>query len=494
MITSLRTRLLLGLLLALLLALALVFWVSWQAARSELASVFDAHLQQSAAIMLLWSQTEPRAGEQLDADKYRDELQSLLPLMTGVYLRRNSGVVRFDDRRELAYSILCDEPSSAAQSECMAVASPNAPALLSLPAAPGFAEQREDDAAATLWHIYTLHDAERGFTVRVAERDDVRRQLIAGMVWRQYGIMLSLIPLTGLLVWWVLGHGLRPLRQLSAQINARSANLLEPVVTSAPDEVSALVAALNQLLHKLAAALERERRFSADVAHELRTPLSVIKTRAELTSARVTDAAAASACSEISRQCQRATRVLDQLLQLAPIEGDQPQHWQQVDLAALTREVMADLAAPALARDVELVLHTADHDCSLQAQPVALSILLRNLLDNAIRHCDRAGEVTVAIGLQDQRLLLSVADQGPGLSADQRQQLQRFMHSAESSLVPPELRSDQSGYGLGLRIVQRIAALHAAEVRVLAGEQGGGLQVQLSFSLLRSVSRPQQLE
>jgi len=483
LITSLRTRLLLGLLLALLLALAVVFIASWQAARSELASVFDAHLQQSAAIMLLWSQTEPRAGEQLDADKFRAELQSLLPLMTGVYLRRQPALTGHDERRELAYTILCDAPQQARSSDCLAVASPNAPPLLLEAADQGFAEQRQNDAAATLWHIYTLRDAERGFTVRVAERDDVRRELIGNMVWRQYGIMLSLIPLAGLLCWWVIGHGLRPLRQLSAQINARSEDLLEPVATTAPDEVSALVDALNQLLHRLAAAFDRERRFSADVAHELRTPLSVIKTRAELTAARADDAHTASACSEIARQCQRAARVLDQLLQLARIAGMPRQRWQTVNLAALAREVMADLSAQAQAGDVEMVLQAGDQASILAAEPVSVSILLRNLLDNAIRHSDAGSEVTVIIRQQDQRLLLSVQDQGAGLNREQREQLQRFMQSDDTQNVPPELRSDESGYGLGLRIVQRIAVLHAAEVDLLDTMQGGGLQVQVSLPL-----------
>ncbi len=482
MITSIRTRLMLGLMLALLIALSIVLMASWQAARSELASVFDAHLQQSAAIMMLWSQTEPRVGKQLNEDKFRAELESLLPLMTGVYLRRQSGDASSDDRRELAYTIVCDMPQAeAVTKQCLSVASPNAPLLLQQPAPPGFTEQRQADAAATLWHIYTLRDNARQFSVRVAERDDVRRQLISNMVRRQYGVMLSLIPLVGILVWFVIGHGLRPLRRLSAQINARRNDLLEPVATSAPDEVRVLVDALNQLFHKLAAAFDRERRFSADVAHELRTPLSVIKTTAELAAARATTAAPTAAYSEIVRQCQRASRVLEQLLQLARIEGTQQQARQPVDLAVLAREVMADLSAQAQARDVELVLLTADHSSTLAAEPVSLSILLRNLIDNAIRHCDAGGVVSVAIRHQPPWLMLIVADQGPGLSQQQREQLQRFMQANDTLAMPSDLRSDLSGYGLGLRIVQRIATLHAAEVELQAAGQGAGLRVQVSF-------------
>ena len=487
MITSIRTRLLLGLMLALLLAMAVVLLASWHDARRELASLFDAHLQQSAAIMLLWTRTEPRAGEQLNEAKFRAELQSLLPLMTGVYQQRQAAIPDTSRRRELAYSIVCDSTvSTDNRAACLSVASPNAPDFLRRDAAAGFSELTQDNnSEQTLWHIYTLPDTAAGITVRVAERDDVRTQIIASIVRRQFSVLLVLLPLSGVLVWLVIGHGLRPLRRLSAQINARRDDLLEPVQASAPDEVSVLVDALNQLFYRVAAALDRERRFSADVAHELRTPLSVIKTRADLVTARDVDIATASACAEIARQCQRATRVLDQLLQLARIEGSPQQHWQSVDLAALAREVMADLATRAQAQEVELALQAEEQNSTLAAEPVSLSIMLRNLLDNAIRHSDAGSEVTVIVRQHNQRLLLSVQDQGPGLNCEQREQLQRFMRFGDTQDVPPELRSDQSGYGLGLRIVQRIAVLHAAEVTLIAAEQGSGLQVQVSLPLTR---------
>jgi len=485
--TSIRTRLLLGLMLALSLAMAVVLLASWHDARRELASLFDAHLQQSAAIMLLWTRTEPRAGEQLYEAKFRAELQSLLPLMTGVYQQRQAAIPDSSRRRELAYSIVCDPTvSTDDRAACLSVASPNAPDYLRQDAAAGFSELTQDDnSEQILWHIYTLPDTAAGITVRVAERDDVRTRIIASIVRRQFSVLLVLLPLSGVLAWLVIGHGLRPLRRLSAQINARHDDLLEPVQASAPDEVSVLVDALNQLFHKVAAALDRERRFSADVAHELRTPLSVIKTRADLVTARDVDTATASACAEIARQCQRATRVLDQLLQLARIEGGREQHWQPVDLAELAREVMADLSSHAQAHQVELELQTADQDSTLSAEPISLSILLRNLLDNAIRHSDAGSVVTVIIQRQNQRLLLSVQDQGPGLNRVQREQLQRFMRSGDIQLVPLEVRSDQSGYGLGLRIVQRIAVQHGAEVELLAEQQGSGLQVQVSLPLAR---------
>lgn len=486
MIKSIRARLMLGLMLALSAASTLVISASWYGASRELASLFDAHLQQSAAIMMLWAQTEPRAGETLNADQFGSELQRLLPLMQGVHLRRQEREPAVADRRELAYAIVCDPAETASdRRECLSVASPNAPALLRGDAPFGFSEQREGDASGdTLWHVYTLRDRERRFTVRVAERDDVRRQIITNIVIRQSGVSLLLIPLTGILVWFVIGQGLRPLRQLSEEINARRGDLLEPVANETPEEVSVLVDALNQLFIKVAQALDRERRFSADVAHELRTPLSVIKTTAELASSKSLAGEEPKVYAGIVRQCERAARVLDQLLDLARMDADQiGQRLLPVDLPALARGVMADLAAQADVQGVELVLDTRGDDRRIIAEPVSLSILLRNLLDNAIRHSPRGAEVFVAVTSSVEATRLSVRDQGPGLSDAQRQRLESLLKSGDMRLAPADLNTDQSGYGLGLVMVQRIAMLHGATIELRSADaRGRGLNVVVTFA------------
>jgi two-component system sensor histidine kinase QseC len=479
-IRSLRTRLLLGLLLTLSLALSLVIGASWWGARRELASLFDAHLQQSAAIMLLWTQTEPRAGETLDPERFRAELQSLLPLMQGINFRRQSTAARADDRREFAYAIICDPPQhSALARACVSVASPNAPALLAQTAVPGFSEQRSSGAESdTLWHIYTSRDDVRGFTVRVAERDDIRRRIITNIVLRQSGVSLVLIPLAGILVWFVIGQGLRPLRALSGQINARRGDLLEPVTAQAPEEVDALVEALNRLFDRLTHAFDRERRFSADVAHELRTPLSVIRTTAEVNASRSTVDREREAWHAVIRQAERASRTLDQLLALARMDRNRiGEGRERISLAALAREVMADLAPQADSRHVELVLEADSESIRAYAEPVSLAILLRNLLDNAIRHAPAGSEVRVAMEARAESIHLSVSDCGPGLTHEQRARLLALLQSGEGVGTAAAPGRDQSGYGLGLRIVQRIAALHEATVDLQAPGSGRGLQV-----------------
>ncbi|WP_162883911.1 ATP-binding protein [Chromatocurvus halotolerans] len=478
---------------SLVCALALIIGISGSGARRELASLFDAHLQQSAAIMLLWTQTEPRAGEHLDEARFRAELQRLLPLMQGVYLQREKNALAADDRRELAYAIICESHGQSTSDACLSVASPNAPTLLRQSGQPGFSEHwQETNGAKTLWHVYTLNDAARQFTVRVAERDDIRRQLITNIVRRQSGITLVFTPLVGILVWWVVGHGLRPLQRLSQQIRARRADLLEPVATAAPKEVSALVAALNQLFYKATAAFDRERRFSADVAHELRTPLSVIKTTAELAASRSLQDGSAVAYAEIIRQCARASRVLDQLLQLSRMEGDDAAlRHQSVDLAVLARDVMADLAPVADEQAVELVLEISGKVCRLNAEPVSLSILLRNLMDNAIRHSPPGAEVCVAIQHEDGRVSLSVSDRGAGMSRQQRGKLQGFLDAGDTPPRRGQRQTDESGHGLGLLIVQRIARLHGTRIDILPTAPDAGLCVRVVFAnLSRSANTP----
>lgn len=480
MIRSLRTRLLLGLLLTLSLALSLVIGASWWGARRELASLFDAHLQQSAAIMLLWTQTEPRAGETLDPQRFRAELQSLLPLMQGVNFRRQNTPALAEDRREFAYAIICDPPEDSARARaCVSVASPNAPALLAQTAVPGFSEQRSSGSESdTLWHIYTSRDDLRGFTVRVAERDDIRRRIITNIVLRQSGVSLVLIPLAGILVWFVIGQGLRPLRALSGQINARSGDLLEPVTAQAPAEVDALVEALNRLFDRLTRAFDRERRFSADVAHELRTPLSVIRTTAEVNASRSAVDREREAWHAIIRQAERAARTLDQLLALARADRDRiGEERERIALAALAREVMADLAHQADARGVELVLDSGSESICARAEPVSLGILLRNLLENAIRHAPPASEVRVTLEARAESTDLSVSDCGPGLTQEQHTRLLALLQSGEGVGAAASPGRDQNGLGLGLRIVQRIAALHDARVDLQSPASGGGLLV-----------------
>jgi signal transduction histidine kinase len=497
-VNSIRSRLLAGLMLALFSALLMLLAANWIGARRELGALFDAHLQQSAAIVSLWTAAEPRRGEAPDEERFRAEIRSLLPLMQGVSLRARDLGQGVEQQRDMAYAILCNPPphrapehearesaSRATTPFCVGTVSPNAPAFLKEPgAAIGFAIEREGRGGAdTLWHVYTTRDSEGVFTVRVAERDDVRRRLMAGIVLRQLGITLPLLPLAGGLVWFVIGRGLLPLRRLSEQIGGRREQLLQPVTAEVPEEVKALVDALNQLFRSAAKAFDHERQFSAAVAHELRTPLSVIKTRAELASTRTADLDSAAGYLRIIEQCERAARVLDQLLELARVEnGSALQQARQVKLAALAREVLADLSPLADTQKVELVLTAEPNTPALHAEPVSLSILLRNLLDNAIRHSPPQTEVQVAIDADRRGMLLRVCDRGDGMSAQQKTTFDAFMLGDTEAIDGPALRSDQTGYGLGLLLVQRIARLHGATVTLETPADAAGLCVIVRFT------------
>lgn len=476
---SIRKRLLFGLLLTLILTLAAMLWLTWHDARRELSSLFDTQLQQSASIMLLWTETEPRSGDDLSPEKFREELEKLLPLMTGVYLgdrpvlpARPSDQLqpRGDYQRELAFTISYGEGSRNGE---LILASQNAPVFLYDNAQPGFQEM---ELADHLWHAYTAIDGSARFVVRVAERDDVRQVIIAHILRRQFGLMLFMLPLAALLVWLVVGRGLQPLVQLGEEIRARREDLLEPIRSDAPAEVRGLVDSLNHLFERLQAAFEHERQFSADTAHELRTPLAALRTRAEV--ARQQYPQCSEAFDDIIRQTRRAGRVLDQLLMLARMDAhDGHLDREPLDLVALSREVLADLAPQALQRRVEPELESPAASVEVLGEPVSLSMLLKNLVENAIRHSPPDAAVTVHLEDVGDAVHIRVLDQGPGIPPGLREAvLDRYYRGPQHTAT-----LDQTGAGLGLTIVQRIAAVHQATLTLLDGPDGSGLEARVSF-------------
>lgn len=479
---SIRNRLLIGLLLTMIVSLAAMLWQTWRDARHELNALFDSQLQQNASIIMLWAQTEPRSSEHLSPEKFRTELEKLLPLMTDVYLDRaamsEDGSPQRDAEqnqfhRELAFVIRFHAGAHATPLE---MASDNAPAFVFEPLADGFVEREVvEQSVEHLWHAYTIADS--GWTVTVAERDDKRQSIIAQIVFRQIGVMVFILPLATILVWGVVGRGLAPLGRLGAQIRARKEDLLEPIDSQTPVEVRSLVDAINHLFERLSHAFERERQFSADAAHELRTPLATLRARAEV--ARTDHPECARSLDDIIKQADRARRVLDQLLLLARLDGEHNRMQTiDLDLVTLCREVLADRATLAMRHQVELELIHQQPQIRISGEPISLSILLNNLLDNAIAHSPDGGLVSVDLKKDLGTTQLRVRDQGPGIPASLRRSvIDRFNRGPHQGSTV-----DQTGTGLGLTIAQRIVDLHGAALQFDDRPSGKGLEVVVTFS------------
>jgi two-component system sensor histidine kinase QseC len=234
-----------------------------------------------------------------------------------------------------------------------------------------------------------------------------------------------------------------------------------------------LVENLNRLFERVAELIANERRFTADASHELRTPLAALKIQAQVARAAVNDAERVHALENVIAGCDRATRLVQQLLTLARLDPDEPgTKAETCDLQALARAAVAELAPYALSRKIEIDL-AEGAAVETTGHPGLIAILLRNLIDNAIRYSAADGSVHVRAARDNKAAALTITDQGPGLPADERNKVgQRFYRI---------LGTEESGSGLGLSIVKRIAELHGARVSLDDGERGKGLSVTVRF-------------
>ncbi len=281
-------------------------------------------------------------------------------------------------------------------------------------------------------------------TIQVAEtlelRQTLARQILTDTLWRQ----AALLAVIALVVVIVVQRATRPVRDLSAHLNKRSANDLSPIETSqAPPELLPLVEATNQVMARLSHLLEHQKRFVRDTSHQLRTPLAVLKTQVQ--SALRGDAEPAVALQEINNTVERATQLANQMLALAKVEqlrqqGDAP----RLDWASVTRAVALDLSALIAEHRIDFCLEAAS--APVRAHEWALRELTRNLLHNAIKHTPDAAQLSVTLALQPRLATLTISDSGPGISNEQRERLFQPFAAGDSL----------SGSGLGLAIAHEI--------------------------------------
>ena len=233
-----------------------------------------------------------------------------------------------------------------------------------------------------------------------------------------------------------------------------------------------MVDALNGLFGRITELLASERRFTADAAHELRTPIAGIRAQAQVALGATEDQERSHALQATLQGCDRAARLVDQLLTLARLESGAKHTLVDVDLAALARGVVAEVAPLALARQ-QVIEAAASSPCTVQGDATLLSVMVRNLVDNAIRYSPAGAIVRIAVSNERGAIRLSIDDSGPGMSpADIERIGERFFRVVGSG---------QDGSGLGWSITRRIAAVHRAVVKVARSASLGGLSVEIGF-------------
>jgi two-component system sensor histidine kinase QseC len=345
------------------------------------------------------------------------------------------------------------------------------------PPAVGDANLRDVQQGGYRWRVFTLYDTVDGIVIRTAERYDSRHD-ITHVVWLEHSLPLLIgLPLLALLVGWAVRRGLRPLKALTHALSTREPGSREPVMLhDAPLELQPVLTALNGQFVRMEDALERERRFSADVAHELRTPLAsaMINLESAMTTADPVEANATLANAQ--HGVAALARRIEQLLALARLEsGAASGQRAAVDLVAVAMDVIEELAPVIAESGVELSVARPAPHVVIQGYEAAIAALLRNLLENALRHVPAGGQVQLSVDRGEHAALIDVIDDGPGIPAERRASVFARFHREAGS------RGD--GFGLGLSIVQRAAQLHDARIELLDSPYGRGLRVHVAIPL-----------
>ena len=435
---SLRGRLLWFLLAAITIAAVAQASIAYRTALNDADQIFDYHMQQMA--LSLRSRVPLTSAEDANADPSlgsNDDLVVQVWSPDGVRVFRSASHAHLPQRAVL-----------------------------------GFSNVR---ANGTTYRIFSIQTDTQ--TVQVAQDLAVRRSMASNLALRTLGPIAVMMPILMLVVWWVVSGSLEPVARVRKQVASRQADDLSPVSEAGlPDEVRPLVQELNLLFGRVRTAFDAQQHFVADAAHELRTPLAALKLQVQSLERSDSPEAKRVAVGRLTAGIERATRLVEQLLVLARQEasmaGGAPR--QPVDIGGLARRAVADLAGVAQAKGIDLGVQRADA-AEVEGQPDALMILLRNLVDNAIKYTPQGGTVDVSVVAENGGVRVTVEDSGPGIPPAERERVfDRFY------CVPG---SDAAGSGLGLAIIKSIAERHDATLALGESKRLGGLEATVTFPI-----------
>ncbi|WP_317201579.1 ATP-binding protein [Janthinobacterium sp.] len=431
---SLRGRLLWFLLAAIIMAALAQASIAYRSALYDADEIFDYHMQQMALSL--------RSGAPLSnqlatpADPANNDLVVQVWTPDGVQVYRSISRAELPQRAVLGFSNV--------------------------------------KANGTTYRIFSVQTSSQ--TVQVAQDMAVRKRMAGNMALRTVGPIALMAPILMLVVWWVVSGSLAPVERVRKQVAARQADDLSPVSEAGlPDEVQPLVQELNLLFGRVKTAFDAQQHFVADAAHELRTPLAALKLQVLSLERADCEQARGVAIGRLGAGIERATRLVEQLLVLARQEASAANGdlLQPLELGELLKRTLGDMSGAAQARKIDLGLHHADPDARVAGQADALIIMLRNLVDNALKYTPAGGTVDLDLRTSPLGVTLSVEDSGPGISPEERERVfNRFYRVPGSSA---------GGSGLGLAIIKSIAERHGARLVLDQSARLGGLCVRVEF-------------
>jgi two-component system sensor histidine kinase QseC len=456
MTTLPRLRSLQARLLGLLLLMVALVWLgaavlTWRDASDEIGELLDGHLAQSAALLIV-QQTYRDIGASDDHGADDTHEREDAPA-----LHKYAPKVAFQVFHEGELTMRSSNTTSAPMSKVVR----------------GFSTVRLPDSSQ--WRVYGAAGNEGDVQVFVGELVKSRESILWAVLLAMLMPLMYALPLLAVVGWLAVRNGLAPLRQLGQAVARRQPQALDPVVLkNVPAEIDPVVKSLNALFERIQTMMASERRFTSDAAHELRTPIAAIRTQAQVALGAGDDTAQRQhALLFTLAGCDRASHLVEQLLTLSRLESSSSAPPSGlVDLAGVTRRVAGELAMTALGRGQELGLEAPEH-AYIQADDILSGVLVRNLLDNALRYSPEGARVGISVKSEADQVTLQVEDSGAGLSeADMARLGERFYRV---------LGTGQTGSGLGWSIVRRIAHVYQASVEVTRSEKFGGLCITIRW-------------
>ncbi len=326
------------------------------------------------------------------------------------------------------------------------------------------------------WHVLVAEAANNSGWYLLAERDDQRYRLAESMILQAVSPMVIAIPLIGFVIWWVLGIGLKPVAALAKEFHAREATDLRPIEhQNMPVELLQLAQSANELLRRLESSFIREQRFSADAAHELRTPISALNIHCENLLHEVNPVP--ESAYKLQQGIKRMRYLVEQILLLNRTSPDHfMNQFMPVNLTALTKQVIVS-ASEALS-DKNINIEFDGDECWINGDAAALETLINNLLGNAIKYTHKNGHIVLHTWLRGNVVVLEVMDNGPGIPVEQRERVfDRFyrLHGDRHDSGTP-------GCGLGLSIAKQVVDLHQADILLTQSSFASGLLVTVKFT------------
>ncbi|TNI18624.1 ATP-binding protein [Aeromonas dhakensis] len=460
---SIRRFLLSGILALVSASLAVSALIGYLEASHEMEELFDARLAQSARItnQLLGRYLEQNGELPANGTVYQDWEQS----NPEPWQKDKSFNLRGEDReltpfghefeRNLYFQLLSEQGG-------ILLRSPSAPSQPLGALAPGFNSVTKDNHE---WRTFTLYNQDAQTWLIVAERDDERSELASKMATLTMLPLLITLPFLLGLLWWLISRGLAPLRQLAQAIGERHPANLSPLnLKIRAQELTPLTNEINRLMHALADTIEREKQFTNEAAHELRTPLAVLRIHSENALAAEDAESRQQSLQKMLLALDRSDRLLRQLLTQARIDNQQGLELSELNLNQLLQGTLATLAPIALKKDQQLSLEGTEQ-LTVMGQATLLELMFSNLIDNALRYTQAQGEIVVEACQEGHRVRVDIRDNGPGIPTAALSRLcERFFR------VNPQ---QGDGVGLGMAIVSRIAQLHGADLDIHNRPEGG---------------------